>query len=198
MRNLKGDFMTKRDRSVNGLNLNGLNLKRALIAPSLVLLAALSACSVYVTPDTVAVRGNAGYGIELGDVITAFSPGRGEGATYYVGETISFRVRSREPGYLTLTAIDPDGAVYVFARNIPVIRGTNRISGPSPRTTFSLTPPRGVQRVRASFTSNPTDTTRVLYRGEVGEDVWVRSIVTDVQSFPVRERDIARTSFVLR
>ena len=175
------------------------NPKRALAAFLLaLLLGALPACSVYVTPDDVTVRGGVGYGLELGDVITTFAPGRGEGATYFVGENIAFRVRSREAGYLTLSAIDPDGLVYVFARNVPVGRGTNLITGPNARTTFSLTPPRGLHRVRASFTSRPTDTARVTYRGEFGEDLWTRSIVTDLEGFPVRERDIARASFVVR
>ena len=173
------------------------NPKRVLTAFLLaLLLGALPACSVYVTPDDGVVR--VGYGIELGEVVTGFAPGRGEGATYYVGENITFLVRSREAGYLTLTAIDPDGLVYVFARNIPIERGTNRVSGPGARTTFVLTPPRGVQRVRASFTSFPTDPARVTYEGAFGEDLWTRNIVTDLEGFPVRERDIARTSFVLR
>ena len=105
--------MTTRKRTRN------LNPKRGLTAFLLaLLLGSLSACSVYVTPDDGV--GRVGYGIELGEVMTGFAPGRGEGATYYVGETITFLVRSREAGYLTLTAIDPDGLVYVFARNIPI------------------------------------------------------------------------------
>ena len=173
-----------------------LNPKRGLTAFLLaLLLGSLSACSVYVTPDDGV--GRVGYGIELGEVMTGFAPGRGEGATYYVGETITFLVRSREAGYLTLTAIDPDGLVYVFARNIPIGHGTNRVSGPNARTTFALTPPRGLHRVRASFSPLPTDPARVVYQG-VGEELWTRSIVTDLEGFPVRERDIARTSFVLR
>ena len=174
------------------------NATRLLAAPLLALLLTLSACSVYVTPDTVTVRGGADYGIELGNVITAFSPGRGEGATYFVGEDISFRVRSREAGYLTLSAIDPDGVVYVFARSVPIVPGTNIITGPNARTVFSLAPPRGFHRVRASFTSRPTNTVRVSYRGAVGEDLWTRSIVTDIGDFPVRERDIVQTDFVVR
>ena len=178
-------------------------MRTTVIAALFAALALLvSACTVTVVPGegtTVRTRvsGQVTFGIDLSDVILEFAPTRGRGATYYVGETISFRVRSDRDGYVTLTAIDPDGSVYVFARNIWIEGGyAQEISGTSPRTEFLLTPPRGYHRVRASFTPSRTDEGRVSYRGRSGVDAWTNSIAVELRPYDVR--DVAETSFYLR
>ena len=60
--------------------------------------------------------------------------------------------------------------------------------------TFSLRPPRGLHRVRASFTPNATPG-RVVYRGIVTEERWTQSIVSEVNPYDVR--DIVETRFFL-
>lgn len=160
------------------------------------LLLLLSACTLYVTPGETTIRGSLRFGIELSDVITQFEPTRGTGAIYQVGDQIEFRVRTTTDGYLTFTAIDPDGDVYVFARNIFIYGGQSTIiSGPSARQAFVLTPPRGMHRVRVSFTPSRTSGS-VRYSGNKGDELWTQSIVTEIDPYDVR--DIAETRFYLQ
>ncbi len=156
----------------------------------------LSSCTLYIAPGNVSLSGRVRFGIEVSDVIQVFEPTRGAGATYYVGETLSFRVLTNRDGYLTLSAIDPDGRVYTFARNL-FVRGSQVqiIDGPDRGSVFALEPPRGFHRVRASFTPSPTNG-RVSYRGSVGEASWTQSISAEVRPYDVR--DVAETNFYLR
>lgn len=163
------------------------------------LLVLLAGCAVYVEPG-VQVRASGSYRIALGNVIAVFEPDRGEGATYSVGEEIRFRVLGDRSGYVTLTAIDPDGLVYVLGpRNVYVERGV-MTTLPTARYNirFTAAPPRGFHRVRASFTPNPTNTTVTVYRGKRGTDVWTETIVTEVERYPREARDIAETNLFIR
>ena len=129
-------------------------------------------------------------------LIRQFVPTRGTGSTYSVGDPISFQVRTVEDGYITLTAIDPDGSVYVFARNIPVRGGrVEVISGLSPRQRFVITPPTGLHRVSAHFTPSATNE-RVQFRGVIGYDSWQAQIRIELQPFP--RSDVAETRFFVR
>ncbi len=158
--------------------------------------ALLSACTIYVTPDGTSVSPGLG-GQEYNDIITEFEPDRGGGASYDIGDDISFRVRTTRDGYLTLTSLNPDGSIDVFGRNIFVRGGrTNLIPSLDSRVSYQVGGPRGLNRVRASFTPRETDTERVIYRGRSGEDVWTQTIESDIRSYEVR--DVARTSFYVR
>lgn len=162
---------------------------------SMLLLMVLSGCiPIFVTPDGTIV------GVDnLTRLITVFEPSRGQGASYRQGEAIAFNVYALQDGYLTLTALEPDGNVYVFSRNI-FIRGNQRIllTGPSDRFTFGIetNAPRGIHRVRASFTTNPTNVNNVSYQGIVGYDGWTQSIQADIAAYTVR--DVVETSFFVQ
>jgi hypothetical protein len=163
---------------------------------SLALLALLlSACTIYVGPGSV--QGRVTIGITLNDIIARFEPTKGSGGVYAVGEPIVFTLFARESGYITLTAIDPDGSVYAFARNMFVEGGrSNVLPGPSERFVFLADRPTGFHRIRASFTSGRTDTGRVTYVGSRGEEAWTNSITVELNDFPVR--DVAETSLIIR
>ena len=162
----------------------------------LMLVAALSACTVYVTPDGNVVGGGFGS-LETDEVITEFQPDRGDGATYDIGDDISFRVRTAQDGYLTLSSLNPDGNVDVFGRNIFVRGGrTTLIPGLDSRVAYQVGGPSGLNRVRASFTPRETDTGRVTYRGRNGQDIWTQTIESDISDYSVR--DVAQTSFYAR
>lgn len=159
----------------------------------------LSACSVYVTPGGAAVSGNLRINIKLGNVITYFQPDRGEGSTYLTGERVYFRIRTTQDGYITLTAIDSDGYIDSFIRNVFVRGGvTTTIPAPNARYEFIVAPPRGIQTVRATFTPARTDESRVIYQGRRGGDVWTQSIVTELEPYPSSARDVAQTYFYIR
>lgn len=158
----------------------------------------LSSCTVTFFPGDVAVSGNIRFGIELTNVIKEFRVDRGSGSSYRIGESISFVIRTDRSGYITLTEIDPFGRVDTFGRNIFVNAGTTVITGPNNSGTFAIgsSSVLGQHRVRASFTPSPTDTTRIVYQGVVGEDGWTSTIVTEVRAFNIR--DIAETNFFIQ
>ena len=169
-------------------------MKRSVLY--LMLVAALSACTVYVTPDGNVVGGGFG-GLETEEVITEFQPDRGDGATYDIGDDITFRVRTTRDGYLTLSSLNPDGNVDVFGRNIFVRAGrTTLIPGLDSRVAYQVGGPSGLNRVRASFTPRETDTGRVTYSGRNGQDIWTQTIESDISDYDVR--DVAQTSFYAR
>ena len=172
-------------------------MKRVFGLVSVALLALLLAsCTVYVSPDDdVSVRGRVRFGIEVSDIIQVFEPNRGSGATYFVGDEVSFRVRTNRDGYISLTALDPDGRVQTFARDVYVRGGeTTVIPSRDASYVFTVEPPRGLQRVRAAFTPARTGE-RVRARVITGEDQWTQSIVTNVRPYDVR--DIAETRFFI-
>lgn len=161
----------------------------------------LGGCTIYLTDGETSVRtsvrGRITFGVPLQDVITRFTPSRGVGANYRVGESIAFDIRTTSDGYVTLTSIDPDGFVHTFARNIFVSGGTTHtIEGPDRRHIFTVEPPRGLLRIRASFTSGRTDTSRVSYRDQRGEEAWTQSISVDVR--PYDTRDVVETHIYVR
>jgi hypothetical protein len=163
-----------------------------LVPFALVLAMALSACTIYVRPG-----GPGPVNVPLNDIITSFAPTRGAGATYYVGDRVEFAIRTRESGYVTLSAMDPDGRVYVFARNIyvPAYR-TTILPTAAMRVSFSAAPPRGLHQIRAAFTSSPTDPGHVHYSGRYGDRAWTNAIELDIRGYPVR--DVAVTTLYIR
>ena len=155
----------------------------------------LAACTIYVAPDGTTV--SPGIDGQEYEIITSFEPDRGDGASYDIGDDISFRVRTTRDGYITLTSLNPDGSIDVFGRNI-FVRGdrTNLIPGSDSRVAYEVGGPSGLNRVRAAFTPRETDTERVIYRGRSGEDIWTQTIESDIRSYDVR--DVAQTSFYVR
>ena len=125
----------------------------------------LSACTFYVKPElqpSVKVRpvpeaqSQPEVTVTQAPVITSFAPTKGAGSVYELGETISFLVRSSGSGYATLTATGPDGSTSVFAQGVYIQGGTDvYMPTPAEGVTYILAPPRGLQRVTLSLTSDP-------------------------------------------
>lgn len=163
-----------------------------------VLTLALTACTITFVPGDITLRGTVRFGVEVGDIITRFEPTRGVGARYRPGDSISFLIRTTSDGYITLTAISPDGNVNVFQRNIFVRGGVDNIIPARGRFIVSSRGGRdyGVNRVRALFTPEPTRG-RVIYRGVWSDSDWTQSIRVELEPFPVTARDVRETSFVI-
>lgn len=168
-------------------------LTRALLALTAMLL--LAGCTItFVDEDgrplraTPSERANA--------IIQRFEPRGGEGSTYRVGQRISFVIRSRVEGWVTLTSLAPNGDVHVFARNVfvPARRDVTIDGGDD--FVFLVEPPRGWHRVRATFTPSRTDTSRVAFRGRVGEADWLAAIRVELEPYEVR--DVVETRFFVR
>lgn len=161
---------------------------RSILSVALLVLVA-SACTVVVQP------GQGGIGSELDGVIVDFRPTRGVGAIYGVGEEIQFLIQTTSPGYVTLSAIDPDGSVYILSRNVTVPGGTVVLPTADQRVTYNAAPPRGFHRVRASFTSTRTSET-VIYSGRRGDGEWSNAISIEVNPAPLR--DVRETNLTIR
>ncbi|CAN5808899.1 hypothetical protein BH23DEI1_BH23DEI1_20610 [soil metagenome] len=162
------------------------------LAGTMLVMGALAACTVTFEPvvDVRAVEAPVPAAL-----IEVFHPDRGPGATYRIGDPIAFRLRTNLDGYVTLSALDPDGSVYVFARNVRVRAGrTQVVSGLGPRLQFVVDPPAGRHFVRASFTPDRT-AERVTYR-VIGYDSWLRQISLELRSFD--EFDQRETTFTAR
>lgn len=171
-----------------------MKVARSLLGPLgvVVALASLTACTVRFEPfgDTAPARPLVTPRIEF------FEPQRGPNTVYRVGEQIGFRIRTNMDGYVTLTALDPDGRVYVFARNIRVQGNrTTLIEGISPRLLFFVDPPLGRHFVRATFTPARTDE-RVVYSGVRGRDAWLRQLTFELRPFDAFDQ--RETSFTVR
>lgn len=159
-----------------------------LVAAGAALGLLLSACTITITP-VPSVQ------ITLTDEITDFRPTRGVGSTYYVGDEIEFLLTTRRPGFVTLSAIDPDGTVYVLSRNVQVPGGSVVLPTRAQRVVYTAAPPRGLHRVRAAFTTEPTSGT-VVYRGRRGDAEWSAAIELELRTYDAR--DVAETSLYIR
>lgn len=116
-------------------------------------------------------------------------------STYRVGEPVSFRIATATSGYVTLTAIDPDGSVYVIARNVRVEGGRiQSIPASDARIAFVAVPPTGRHAVRAHFTPRRTSET-VVFTGVVGIDAWFARIRLELDGTGYAIDDTAEARF---
>lgn len=130
------------------------------------LISLLSGCAFYVTPDPsppVRVRpvpSSPDIVISEPEVIpsalptiTSFTPTRGNGSVYNLGEDITFQLQTTGGGYVTLTSYGPDGAASVFAQSLYVPAGGVTLPTAQSGVRYTLAPPRGLQRVTATLSS---------------------------------------------
>lgn len=83
--------------------------------------------------------------------VSSFAPDRGAASVYSLGETISFQLQTTSSGYVTVTSYDPAGTASVLAQNLYVAGGSVTLPTPESRVTYTLAPPRGLQRVTLTF-----------------------------------------------
>lgn len=150
----------------------------------------LSACSVTVRPNTGLVTGGS-------DLITRFAPTKGVGASYVIGEAVSFSVSTRTPGYLTLLALNPDGSANVLAQNVYVGAGTTVFPRPQDGVTYNVAPQRGLQLVRAVFLRVRPSADLVL-GGVYDSGRWNTVTSAYVAPYAVADRDVQETYLYIR
>lgn len=155
-----------------------------------------SACTITIVPDSDATqvdrpRPDPSQFV----IIERFESQR---PSYWVGDRVSFRIRTNQSGFVTLTAFDPDGSVYVIARNVPV-RGNRIETIPAPlgRVAFVAAPPTGRHVVRAHFTPERTPE-RVTFVGIGSLDAWLGQIVLEIRGFGYGADSVAETRFDVR
>jgi hypothetical protein len=169
---------------------------RRLVAASLTfvaLVATTAACTITFVPGDVLV--DVERPAPRPAVIGRFESVRD---SYRVGDRVTFRIATAQPGYVTLTAIDPDGSVYVIARNVRVEGGgrTQVIPGPDTRIAFVAVPPTGRHAVRAHFTPRRTAES-VAFTGVVGIDAWFARIRLELTGTGIAFEDTAEVRFTI-
>jgi hypothetical protein len=161
---------------------------RALVLFASVL--ALGACTITITPDGSGATG--WVRTEPAGIISEFAATR---EAYRIGERIEFRIRTNAPGYVTLTAQNPDGSVYVIARNVPVAgRRVEVIPSRSGRLGFVAGPPTGTHLVRAHFTPAATDE-RIVLTGTATLDGWMTRLLIELRGFGLGTEAVAESRF---
>ncbi len=164
-------------------------MRTALLIGSLAL--GLSAC-------TVTVRPNLALDYSGSNLIAALQPDAGEGGSYNVGSTIRFQLSTRAAGYVTLVSLDPNGNSNVLVRSAYVAAGTTTFPrAQDGAASFSVAPPRGVQRVRAIFT-RARPGTDLYFQGSYDQGRWNDATNTYVQSYAPADRDVQETYFYIR
>ena len=152
---------------------------------------ALGACTITISPGGSTV---APIRVEAEGIITVFDPTR---EAYRIGERIEFRIRTSGPGFVTLTAYDPDGSVYVIARNVPVEGGGIEVIPPrSGRLGFVAAPPTGTHLVRAHFTPTRTDE-RIVLTGTATMDGWLARLMVELNGYGLGTEAVALARFAI-
>ena len=166
---------------------------RRLAAASLTfvaLVATTAACTITFVPGDVLV--DVGRPAPRPALFERFESVRG---VYRVGDAVSFRIATATSGYVTLTAIDPDGSVYVIARNVLVEGGrTQVIPASDARIAFVAIPPTGRHAVRAHFTPRRTSES-VVFTGVIGIDAWFARIRLELAGTGYAIDDTAEARF---
>lgn len=160
----------------------------------LVLPISLGSCFPVVQGTVVSSQRN-GY-------ITSFTPTGGEGQTYFVGDKVRFRLSTTRSGYVTLVSYDPDGYSNVIASNVRVGAGVSYFPEdlPGRPKEYTLTPPRGLQRVKAIFTNDlQSSRGKITLEGRYDSNTgWDNQITLYVNGYDARVRDIQETFFYIR
>ncbi|AAF10606.1 MULTISPECIES: DUF4384 domain-containing protein [Deinococcus] len=150
----------------------------------------LSAC-------TVTVRPNTGLAGSSNNLISTFIPTKGEGAAYAVGEAVQFRLTTRDAGYATILALNPDGSVNILTRNAYVGAGTTVFPRPQDGVTYNVAPQRGLQKVRAIFL-RVRPTTDLVLSGVYDNGRWNTATTEYLTPYAYADRDVQETYLYIR
>ncbi len=164
------------------------DMRTALLLGPLAL--GLSAC-------TLNVQTTAGLSGARSNLIGSFQPGRGEGSTYQVGEQVSFTFSTRVPGYLTLVSLDPTGYSNVLIRGAAVSAGTTTFPRAEDGVSYTVSEPRGLQRVRAIFT-RVRPSAEIALQGSYTGDTWNTATNSYIRPYALNDRDVQETFFYIR
>jgi hypothetical protein len=114
--------------------------------------------------------------------------------TIYPNSQIFFRALVRDAGYLTVSAMAPNGRVSMLATDVPIEAGRQLLYPPSGGSTrIQASAPEGVWQVRAEWTPRPTN---ARYQGVQGRDAWTAAILRNLAG--IDGASVAESSFEVR
>jgi hypothetical protein len=187
-------------REVDDLNSRRIILVAGLGALALV----LASCRLTVSPG-VSVSTSLSIGTGSSGLIRSFTPTRGTGSTYFIGQDIQFRINLGGSGYLTVVVRDPSGIVSQiypapgFFDPPRLGPGTYTLPLPSSGYRYTVGPPTGYHEVRAILTPEwPGASSRVSFRGYFSSDGFANSLSVYISPYPRSRTDIATTYFFAR
>jgi hypothetical protein len=157
---------------------------RLPIIPMLVLGFALTACA-----PRAFERGN----ISTQSIISNFQADRGAGATYKIGEPVSFQFGVNRNGYVTLITTDSDTSTYELDRNIPVKIGQNVLPPKGANFFYRIKQPTGTQLVYLIFTDAPSR--GVKFDGQLEPEKLETRLQEFFNASGTKARDVVQTSF---
>jgi len=182
-----------------------LNSRRLILVAALGALAlVLASCRLTVSPG-VSVSTSLSIGAESSGLIRSFTPARGTGATYFIGEDIQFRISIMGSGYLTVVVRDPSGIVSQiypapgFFDPPQLGPGTYTLPLPGSGYSYTVWSPGGYHEVRAILTPEwPGASSRVSFRGHFSSDEFSNALSIYIGPFPRSRSDVATTYFFAR
>lgn len=162
------------------------------------LLALLSSCTVTFTPDdgadatrptppTETARPDPQRPDPQRPVVPSALPGEGSILQFEVtpntirpSTTMIFRTRFARAGYLTVSAMAPNGRIEVLLRNVAVAPGFQLVPpvGAPPSERVQASAPIGSWVVRAQFSEGRTE---ARYQNVQGYDAWTDAVVDDLR-----------------
>ncbi|MDB5044009.1 MAG: hypothetical protein JWQ08_59 [Deinococcus sp.] len=157
----------------------------------------LGALSLTLSACTVNVRPNLGLSGSSSNLITSVRPDRGEGGNYVVGEALRLSVTTRTAGYVTLLALNPNGAATALVRDAYVQAGTTTFPRAQDNVTYNVAAPRGLQRVRVLFT-RVRPTTDLVLGGVYDGNRWNRASNDYLNNYAPADRDVQETYLYVR
>jgi hypothetical protein len=110
--------------------------------------------------------------------------------TIYPESVIYFRYQVRSGGYLTVSALAPDGRVTMLARDVQVGTGPRLHPEVGSGERIQASAPAGVWRVRAEWTPQPTG---ARYTGVRGLDAWTAAIAANLAG--IADASVAEASY---
>jgi hypothetical protein len=126
------------------------------------------------------------------NIIQDFQSARGNGASYRIGEVVTFRLTSARAGFVTLVFYNDGSLPDYEIRNIPVQAGLNLM----PNTNEVVAAePTGITRVRAFFT--PQANTSVSFLRGSGVSFLEDTTNAYLSPYPVELRDVKDTFVVV-
>lgn len=110
--------------------------------------------------------------------------------TIYPDSVVYFRFQVRRGGFLTVSALSPDGRVTMLARDVPVGTGPRLYPEVGSDVRIQASAPAGVWRVRAEWTPQPTG---ARYTGVRGLEAWTDAIAANLAG--VADASVAEAYF---
>lgn len=159
--------------------------------------ALLGALALSLSACTIGVRHNSGLVYSTGNLLARVTPDKGEGAVYRIGEPVRISVTTRDAGYVTILALNPNQTANILVQNAYVQAGTTTFPRDGDGVTFNAAAPTGTQSIRVIFT-RVRPTTDLVLGGIYDNNRWNSVTSTYLTPYAAGDRDVQETYIYIR